>query len=127
MSVASQQMTVLLEDGVDNNPRQVFLEDMTMEVKEWKEQGDHIIVMGDFNDDLRAGDVKTMFEELDMVEAITSQNEGLDLPATFKHNQSQEIIDGMWTTRGIQVRRAGYTEFGDFDHRTVWMERWWLF
>ena len=102
MSVASQQRTVLLEYGVDDNPRQVFLDDMTMEVTEWKELGGHVIVMGDFNDDLRAGDVKTTFEELNMVEAITSQNEGMDLPATFKHNLSQEIIDGMWTTRGIQ-------------------------
>jgi endonuclease/exonuclease/phosphatase family metal-dependent hydrolase len=122
MSVASQHRTVLLDEGVDSNPRQVFLEDLVMESQEWKDQGDHLIIMGDFNDDVCEGAVREAFEGLDMIEAVTSHNEGIDLPATFKHNQSQVIIDGIWATRGIVIRRAGYTAFGDFDHRTVWMD-----
>jgi hypothetical protein len=78
--------------------------------------------MGDFNENVRAGEVREMFDELEMVEAITSHNEGVDLPATYKHNQSGTIIDGIWATPGIQVQRAGYSTFGEFDHRAVWVD-----
>jgi hypothetical protein len=55
--------------------------------------------MGDFNDKVRTGGIvkDTTFEELHMMEAITTYIEGVDLLVTFKHNQSQTIIDGIWT------------------------------
>ena len=35
-------------------PRELFLEDLQREVKEWKEKGDSIIIAGDFNEDIRS-------------------------------------------------------------------------
>jgi hypothetical protein len=112
----------LLDDGIDDNPRKAFLEDLLLEATDWKAAGDHLIIMGDFNEDVQMGAVYDMFDKLEMVEAITTYHENTALPATYKHNQSGTVIDGIWITRGIQVRRAGYTSFGDFDHRTVWID-----
>jgi hypothetical protein len=85
MTVASQHSRmVLLDKGVDTNPRQVFLDDLVMEATEWKDKGDHLIIMGDFNDDVRTGEVKEMFDGLEMSEAIMVHNEGVELPATYK-------------------------------------------
>ena len=105
-SVAGQHRLVLLEEGVNDNPRQAFLEDLALEIGEWKEQGDHIITIGDFNEDVRTGDVQEAFEALDMQEAITTYHAGTQLPATYKQNQSHKIIDGIWTTPGVQIRGA---------------------
>jgi endonuclease/exonuclease/phosphatase family metal-dependent hydrolase len=121
-SVAGQQRTILLEEDIQDNPRKVFLEDLAIEASEWIEQGDHLIILGDFNEDVRTGDVKETMEALDMTEAITEYHDDIELPATYKQNKSGTIIDGIWITRGIQVRRAGYTSFGNCDHQTVWMD-----
>ena len=103
-SVSGQQHTVLLDDGIDDNPRKAFLEDLLLEATDWKAAGDHLIIMGDFNEDVRMGAVYNMLDELEMVEAITTYHENTELPATYKHNQSGTVIDGIWITRGIQVR-----------------------
>jgi hypothetical protein len=58
MSVAGQQQIILLEDGVNDNPRKIVLTNLAIEASDWWEQGDHQIIMDDFNEDVRMGEVK---------------------------------------------------------------------
>jgi hypothetical protein len=98
----------------------MFRHDLSMEIEEWKNTGDQIVIMGDFNDKMyRRSPTKTMLEAHDMKEIILELHEGEVPPETYIRDTENKVIDGIWTSRGIDSIRGGYTEYGDFDHRTL--------
>ena len=121
-TVAAQHRTFLLNEEIDENPRQVFLDDLSLEITEWRTTGDQLIITGDINDDIRSPLIQTMFASHDMHETILSLHPEEPPLATFIANHQHKVIDGIWVSRGIQPVRAGYTPFGDFDHRTPWID-----
>ena len=51
-------------------PRQMFVQDLKHQLQEWLEEGDHIILGLDANDDVRDSPVQKMLVELGLKEAI---------------------------------------------------------
>jgi hypothetical protein len=109
----------------DTAPRTAFYEDLFPLIKSWKNEGDHVIIGMDANEDVRCGETQEFFRALDMNEAILSRHKDKSPPATYNRNESRQPIDGIWTTSGLTAFAAGYAAFGDgcpSDHRVLWVD-----
>ena len=104
-------------------PRVLFLQDLEKEIKEWSEIGDSIIVMGDFNQDVRS---KTFIEWRDnlgledrLIERV--EKDGVKLNT---YNGGHAPIDSILCTNGVKVIKAGYLPFGEGvgDHRPIFVD-----
>ena len=94
-------------------------------MKIWQEKGDHIIIAGDVNEDVRTGQTEEFFKALGMREVILEKHSDLSPPATHNRNGKREPIDGIWATEELVVTGAGYSAFGDgcdSDHRLLWAD-----
>ena len=71
-------------------------------------QGDHIIVAGDLNQHILGNEIKNFFAALNMRNAIFEIHSPEECPATYRRNESGDIIDGIWCTESVHVTRCGY-------------------
>ena len=80
----------------------------------------------DANEDIRRGDVATMFRSLGFEEQITyTHGKTEPPPATYDANTKSVPIDGIWTNFAHGQMRCGYLGFGEGlpgDHRTCWID-----
>ena len=100
-------------------------EDLFVEVTQWKTEGDHIIIAGDVNEDVRTGLTQEFFLALGLREVILDRHKSKSPPATNENNNNREPIDGIWASRELEVTAAGYLPFGegcDSDHRLLWAD-----
>jgi len=117
-------------DSMDRyeDPRNIFMQDLKQAILEWKEQGEQIILCGDFN----TGDKNNVhtasefwnpwLEELDLID-VHKTSTGMDwLPATHERGSSQ--IDYIFISPSIRIKRAGFLPFSKFpgDHRAIWVD-----
>ena len=114
----------MLGKGDTRNPRQAFWEDLRKDLKQWKEQGDQLIVMLDANNDVRSLLVTNKLEDsyLDLVNVHLSEHEP-DIPAT--HTKGFNPIDRIWATRGLSIKVYGYRGIGQGmggDHHLLWID-----
>ena len=90
-------------------------------MEDWLNDSEELILLGDFNEDVRSHQTKAFFEECDVKERVTELVD--QSPETHKGNPSRKTMDGMWTTPGLKPISAGYTiHTDDFDHRMVWVD-----
>ena len=59
-SVYLQQVAALLEEGIRNNPCKVLRQDLKAEIRRWRDNNRHIIVMGDINENIYTGQISEM-------------------------------------------------------------------
>ena len=76
-------------------PRKLFVKDLKHQLQEWLEEGDHIIVGLDANDDVRKSPIQKMFRELGMRESILDMHPA-DPPETNCKNNKRVPIDGIF-------------------------------
>ena len=55
-----------------------------------------------------------------MYEALTTMHK--NTPETYKRNNSNKTIDGIWITQGVTPLAAGYLDYDDWDHRLLWID-----
>ena len=121
-SAYQQHRSVLLEQGIDECPRKKLMEDLRRDLEKWIEEGDQLLVAGDFNEDVRSGLVKSTFDDLNMDECIFRQH-GPNAPNTFQNGSVP--IDGIFGSKGIDILLSGYTSgtWGSYsDHRALWVD-----
>jgi hypothetical protein len=124
-TVFHQQARGLSKTDDHRNPLDAFLQDLAQAIKVWKEAGDHIIIGMDANEDVRNGEVNTMFEGLGLREAILDKHKDKSPPATQNRNTKRQPIDGIWISSCLFISAGGYLPFGDAcpsDHRMIWIE-----
>jgi hypothetical protein len=69
-SVYSQHRTYFNRIGKKSlEPRKVMLDDLTSEIRKWKKEGDHIILMMDCNDDLQGTRMRQFLDKTGMEES----------------------------------------------------------
>ncbi len=104
-------------------PRDAIIHDLTQEMRGWQEDGDHLIVLTDFNDDVTDTPVRAWAAQLGLVEAITWLTVG-DAPPTYQ--RGSRPIDGIFMApQLLQLATGGYLSFGDAvpsDHRAIWID-----
>ena len=85
------------------------------------ENGEQLIIAGDFNEDIRKDEVLKGFKDRQLIPANLDRH-GPNLPAT--HNSGKESIDEIFVSSTINVEQCGYLEHGQLvgDHRPLWIE-----
>jgi len=104
-------------------PREAILMDLAKEINLWQEEGNHIVLLSDFNDDVTNTKVKTWAANLGLVEAITWLHPN-DPPPTYQ--RGRRPIDGIFLAQKmLQKAAGGYFCFGEAvpsDHREIWLD-----
>ena len=115
-TVYAQQLRVLGED-----PIQSFWNDLETDIRDWKDEGDHIILCGDWNRKVNGNFMSSFMLSLGLTEAIQYLH-GEDAPATYQ--RGTKCIDGIFVTDALLGCRGGYLPFGDVpgDHRGLWLD-----
>jgi hypothetical protein len=110
-TVYIQQRRRFLELGqVNREPGQVILDELAIAIHQWKQNGEHIVLMMDANKDVRSGNIKTFLEEMDMRDEVIAMH-GNDAPNT--HIDGSKPIDHIFATRAVECIQARYTAFSD--------------
>ena len=106
-STYQQHVRGLHRLGRHGDPRLIMLEDIKTLLKSWIEEGDHILVAMDANEDVRSTRIQTMFHELGMSEIILTKHSSQNPLSTHQRNSHHIPIDGIWGTPLLQPTKAG--------------------
>ena len=119
--VTCQQQRALLAMGVTDNVIEVFWKDFWEDIDKWIEEGDQLVIAGDWNVDVTKQSFLEEFKKRELQPAISTLH-GPDLPAT--HNKGSKAIDEIFVSTSLQVQGAGYLEHGLTlsDHRPIWID-----
>jgi len=79
-----QQRRFFLSNNQDRNPREALFEDLDKEIQLWREAGENIIIAGDFNGDVRSGDISKWMKQWGLRDSILTIH-GSNAPPT--HNK----------------------------------------
>ena len=115
-----QQKRFFIASGQpDTNPRDKFYGDLIALLKQWREEGDRIIVCLDANENIytkRIGHALTAVDGLAMREVVGDYT-GRQIGATYF--RGSQPIDGVWATRDIEILNACVMPvgYGMGDHR----------
>jgi hypothetical protein len=117
----SQQQRYLDRHGDSRCPRDAMLTDLVNCIQSWRIQGDQIVLMADFNENVDGDRLKQWSENLQLINAI-SRLHAIENEATY--HRGTYSIDAIMVSHTILPIRAGYLPFGSFpsDHRCVWMD-----
>jgi hypothetical protein len=125
MGVYSQHTKYFNSIGRNDCPRLAFLSDLKDNIVSLQEEGSHIIVLLDGNKDMRRGALATTFKSLLLREVILERH-GNKAPSTYRRNNREVPIDGIWASPGIVIKAGGYFSFYEIiegtDHRALWID-----
>ena len=122
-SVYSQQRRIMLENDDERCPIKAFWEDLWKNLEEWTQQGDHIILGGDFNENVMKDTLVQKFRDLGLSNVLYRMHPSKILPNT--HREGTRPIDGIFMSEDISARKSGYLNFDEgisSDHRAVWID-----
>ena len=117
-----QQTCILDAKKVDACPRQKMINDITVQIKEWLNNGDQIILMLDLNDNVLNSSASNKLKSIGLKECITHRHDDLRPMATC--NRGTKVIDGVYVSNTIMIQKGGYCPFNTFpsDHRALWLD-----
>ena len=103
------------------------MEELIATIQTWMQDGDHIVLGLDANENVRHGSVQKELANIGMYEAIIRHHPTKSVPVTCNTNESRKPIDRILTSPGVEVLRCGYLLFDSYDgfssdHRMVWVE-----
>ena len=109
------------------NPRDAFFEDLTGIIHRWMEEGDQVILGGDFNDDTRSDDITQRRENMGLVDPFLQRFPTLPTVSTCRSNSNQQQIDSIWISPGLDIQAGGFSGFNEYnmgsaDHRILWLD-----
>ena len=115
-TVYAQQLRHLSKD-----PIAAFWNDLKESLQEWHDNGEQLIVCGDWNTSITGQHIKGYMSCFGLQEAITYIH-GSNPPATY--HCGTESIDGIFVSRNFLGCKGGYLEYGDApgDHRSIWID-----
>ena len=91
-------------------------------IKVWKLMGDSTVIVGNFNGDIRSGELEDWKTRVDICDAIISSldDDALILPT---YDRGIHPIDTLLCTAGVVIGKAGYLPSvdGDGDHRPIFV------
>jgi len=125
-TVYNQHRRHLLAQGNNNCPRLQFRLDLIQRIQSWRKDGELIIILMDFNEDLaRDGPLQQALKECDMVDPIRLMHANPDYvpPPTSKTGSTP--IDSIFVSRPLQhIHKGGWLQIGHGigDHRTLYID-----
>jgi hypothetical protein len=92
-------------------------------MRKWTEADESVVVLADWNADVRGENTRKYMADLGMREVITEFH-GDAGPRT--HNRGSKPIYGIFMTQDLYIVQGGYMPFGmgiGSDHRCLWLDR----
>ena len=128
-SAWSQHVRFYRSEGTqDPNPRTLVIEELCTAIRSWMDDGDHVVLGMDVNEDVRDGFCNNQLANIGMFEAIIRNHPTKSVPATCNKDRiSRRPIDSIWASPGVDIVRCGFLPYHsykgfDSDHRMVWVE-----
>ena len=117
----SQQQDALLKMGIRKDPISVFWEDLWQETEQWVQDGEQIIMAGDWNQDVRNESFKEKFSTFGLIPSITDRH-GDNGPETYSRGSNP--IDEIFVSASLNITSCGYLDYGNTlgDHRPIWID-----
>ena len=117
-SVYRQQRRYFQLQGDMRCPRAIFKDDLVKQLRQWKNDGERVVLMLDANEDLNGGPLSRALDAIDMRDAVRART-GTPGPATWFRGRNQ--IDGAFATQNVDCCGARFLPFwaGIGDHRAV--------
>jgi hypothetical protein len=102
-------------------PRDSILEDLGQCINTWRNAGDQIILMADFNDDMEGPKIHQWTQSLQLTNAISTLHPINNEPT---YHWGQSSIDRIFVSHTIKPVKGGYLPFGSLpsDHRCLWID-----
>jgi hypothetical protein len=119
-----QQQRHFLRNDNTKDPLEILQADICQALDSWVQNGEHVVLMLDANQDIQSGSLSKAFIERGLQEAIISRHDELNPPVPT-YNRGSNPIDGIFTTLDITQARSGYLAFGEgleSDHRVAWLD-----
>jgi hypothetical protein len=104
--------------GEIRNPRAMFQSDLLSHLHVWKEAGDEILLLGDFNKDVYTGQMASALSSKFLwMKEVCLWTTGIPLPPT--HNRGTVLINAVFGTAGLMVTSVALllSRAGVGDHR----------
>jgi hypothetical protein len=108
-SVGSQHRRYYNSIGCDTNPMDAFWTDFLRLEQKWTEAGENVVLLADWNADVRGEKTQKYMADLGMREVITEFH-GDEGPCTY--NRGSKPIDGIFMTQDMYIVQGGYMPFG---------------
>lgn len=106
-------------------PKNRFYSRPKLRVKNFLDTGDHIVLMLDGNFNMKHSDLKSALKALSLRELFLDKHD-MDGPSTFRRNNTNHPIDGIWASPSIQNKAGGYFAYDEVflntDHRCLWID-----
>ena len=119
-TIAGQHRKYYDNHQICGNIIDLLWEEFAKEMNKWYEDGEQLIVTGDFNQEMTDDDIVEFFGKYNMYEAPTTKHD--NTPETHIRNNQGKTIDGIWVSAGISPLASGYLNYDEWDHRPVWIE-----
>jgi exonuclease III len=116
-SVWNQQQYFADCNDLQSTPHDRWSQELQAEVTEWMAQGDSIILMADFNEDVRLGPTVQSLKQIGLVDQLVARN--TTIVPTFARGSS--TIDTILTSPEISILQCGYTK-SPSDHLCTWID-----
>ena len=122
-----QQLRYSLKKRNGVCPRELFILDLEHDIMKWKDGGDSVVVLGDFNEDVRSPVFATWKDRVGLNDVMLDRigdRVGDEDGSMATYNRGEAPIDTIFCTAGIEVQSAGYLPFGDGvgDHRPIFVD-----
>jgi hypothetical protein len=121
-SVGSQHRRYFNSVGRDASPVDALWTDLSRLIRKWTESGESVVLLADWNADVREGKTRKYMADIGMREVITEFH-GDAGPRTY--NRGSKPIDGVFMTQDLYIVQGGYMPFGMgivSDHRCLWLD-----
>lgn len=112
--VFCQQQNALLKMKTPGQVINVFWKDFWAQIDEWLENGEQLVIGGDWNADVTKPWIGEFKKRL-LLPVITEKNK-VDIPST--HNNGSYAIDEVFASATLGIKAAGFLEFGT-NHQAV--------
>ena len=106
-----QHLRHVVKENLGRKSWEAFMEDLHREVSVWGDMGDSIIIMGDFNKDMRSEYMGEWRDSLHLSEVLLDCLGEESAPSTFGNRTA--LIDSISYSTNIEVVKVGYLPFGD--------------
>ena len=115
-TVYSQHLSHLRDD-----PTKRFWDDLGIQLSQWIQEGDQIILSGDWNEDITSNNIQDWMRVFGLHECILDRH-GYDPPPTYQ--RGTRAIDGIFCSSSCDSTRSGYLPFNFIpgDHRCIWAD-----
>jgi len=118
-----QQSRYWHKQQITKCPRDKLLEDLKVEIHQWQEEGDSIILMADMNDDIRSADIKEFCQALNLIDPTSHLHGKAKFPT---HQRGSTTIDGIFiSTKLLPQVKSSFLAFGKAthsNHHMVWLD-----